>query len=186
MQFKTKCIAAFGKCRKYEDVVGEVVGVCSRDPTKVIISLRIAIQNVDKAIQVKPKLTMVMKGIKVLNRRPHSSRALSCSDFGEIVTAFMKVFSVNFKNPKVSTMADEIMNSTVAVCTDEDKNSLRVAEQNLDETIREANDYIKENQATLSGEFDECLICFFCFYDFPVFRTDWFHGILCYHCCCNH
>ena len=147
MRFKTKCNAAFGKCRKYEDSVGEVLGVCNRDPTKVINGLRIAKQNVDKAKMVKPKLTMVL-----LKSRPDLSRAsLSCSDFGEAVAAFLKVFSVNFKNPKVSTMADEIINSTVAVCSDEDKNSLTAAEQKLDDTITEASDYIKESQATLSG-----------------------------------
>ena len=95
----------------------------------------------------------MLKGMKILKRRPDLSRAsLSCSDFGKMVAAFLEVFSVNFKNPQVSKMADEIISATVAVCSDEDKNSLTLAEQKLDDTITEASDYIKENQATLSGE----------------------------------
>ena len=55
-----KCIAAFGKCRKYEDVVAEVVGVCIRDPVKVIKDLKIIKRNVDRASKVKAKTTMVL------------------------------------------------------------------------------------------------------------------------------
>lgn len=147
-----KCIAAFGKCRKYEDVVAEVVGVCIRDPVNVIRDLKITKQNVDRASKVKPKIAMVLNEKKVVKRRQDLWRtSLSCSDFSKKVVAFLKAFSTNFKNPNVSTMAEEVINATVVACTDADKESLTAAEKDLDDTISDANEYVSVNQATLSG-----------------------------------
>ena len=150
VQFKTKCIAAFGKCRKHEDVVAEVVGVCIRDPVKVIRDLNITKRNLDSALQVKQKMTMVLKGRKVLKR---SQETMSCSDFSKKVVAFLQAFTTNFYNPEVSTMADEVINATVVACTDADRESLTAAEQDLEDTISDANEYITVNQASLSGNF---------------------------------
>ena len=58
MQFKSKCVAAFGKCRKYEDAAGEVIGVCIRDPANITIGIRITRQYVDKAIKVSHDIAM--------------------------------------------------------------------------------------------------------------------------------
>ena len=152
VQFKSKCIGAFGKCRKHEDVVAEVVGVCIRDPDKVIRDLKITQQNVDRASKVKPKITMVLNVKKVLKGSQDLWRAsLSCSDFSQKVIAFLQAFTTNFYNPEVSTMADEVINATVVACTDADKESLTAAEKDLDDTISDANEYVSVNQATLSG-----------------------------------
>ena len=148
-----KCIAAFGKCRKYEDVVAEVVGVCIRDPVKVINDLKVTKRNMDSVLKVKPKITMVLKGQKVLKTSPGLWReSISCSDFSKKVVEFLQAFTTNFYNPEVSTMADEVIIATVVACTDADRESLTAAEKDLDDTISEANEYITVTQATLASK----------------------------------
>ena len=97
---------------------------------------------------------MVLNVKKVLKGSQDLWRAsLSCSDFSQKVIAFLQAFTTNFKNPAVSLMADEVINATVVACTDADRESLTVAEKDLDDTISDATEYyITVNQATLSGK----------------------------------
>ena len=119
--FRTKCIEAFGKCRKYEDKVGEAVQNCGKKPTKVIQDLA----NAQKTSAAVDKVQAKVKTLQGTRRRVQREAAsYTCKDFADKAKDFTMAVNTNPKAPETAQTGKTLAAATVATCTDDDKKSL--------------------------------------------------------------
>ena len=80
--FRSKCIEAFGKCRKYEDKVGEAVQNCGKKPTKVI-------QDLANALKTSASLEKVQVKVNTLKKK--ARRVVMCASRSENVRSLRAI-----------------------------------------------------------------------------------------------
>ena len=151
-KYKTRCIAAFGKCRKYEDEVGEAIQYCRLTPTKILYDLKKTEAVYSAATKVQKKLKEVANGRNPLGRSSVKQRvSYTCATFYIRVVEFNKNLSGNPKDPETAAQGEIIASATVSICTSEEKKGLFVLAEITSNLVEEIGSLIEVWQTGLEG-----------------------------------
>ena len=127
---KNKCTKEFSACKKLEDAAGQAIASCEAKPKEIKSQLGA----LNDTIQQVEALAEKIEGLIVDGAEARSTQ-LTCSDFVTSVQELEEDLLEDPSNKETLAMVTDLVNSTVAVCSGEDKEALQGALDTLNEEI---------------------------------------------------
>merc|ERR1712088_1047402 len=162
------CKAAFGKCRKYEDDVGDIIFSCEQNADTLKLKLKALSDNSDKVGQVATKVDALVNATR---RNFASGRSAKAKRDASTAAGFISICTqINtwvVENPyyyQISSYATTIISVTAPVFTAADLTALSVVNTALQVSVTTL-------QSTILGKkFSDLRIVF---QQFDLLRADW-------------
>jgi len=149
---KQKCVAAFAKCRKYEDEASHVMASCSSDKDKLGAKATALSTNKDAVTAAKDKMSALAG---VTSGRKVRMTAGSCQEVITKSTQLTILVEQSTSSGKISVIASEISSvSSSVTCTDQQKSDMKTQISSVESSIArisEALDAVQEQLQTLTG-----------------------------------
>jgi len=138
------CLDAFGKCRKYEDVVGRYIYACDLNNAEVISKLK----NIQANRIALEAANPVLDTLSSSEGRVKRVKAETCTDVVTIATKIQSVVNECPVSPDIKILADSV-GSFKADCPSADKESLSDMLPKLAEALTLLKNIETEYQVTL-------------------------------------
>ena len=169
------CKAAFGKCRKYEDDVGDIIHSCEQNADTLKLKLKALSDNSDKVSQVATKVDALVNATR---RNFASGRSAMAKRDASTAAGFISICTqINtwvVENPyyyQISSYATTIISVTAPVFTAADLTALSVVNTALQVSVTTLTVAVTTLQSTILGKkFSDLRIVF---QQFDLLRADW-------------
>ena len=107
------CKSAFGKCRKYEDDVGDIIFACEQSPDTLKRKLKALSENSDKVKQVASKISEIVSGNrKGFGKFERADDATTEAGYINICTQINSLVAQNPHHYQIATLSTSIISVT--------------------------------------------------------------------------
>ena len=176
------CKAAFGKCRKYEDDVGDIIFSCEQNADTLKLKLKALSDNSDKVGQVATKVDALVNATRrnfASGRSAMAKRdASTASGFISICTQINTWVTENPYYYQISSYATTIITVTAPVFTAADLTALSTVNTALQVSVTTLTVAVSTMQATILGKKQ----CDSEHFSFVSLRVDWRDCVCCRTC----
>ena len=149
------CKAAFGKCRKYEDDVGDIIFSCEQNADTLKLKLKALSENSDKVAQVAAKVEGIVSGSSrgYVNKFKRSDDATTAAGYISICTQINTFVAQNpyyYQIASLSTTIISVVN--VPTFSTADLASLSAVNTALQVSVTTLQEAVVTLQTTLLGK----------------------------------
>jgi len=140
-----QCLDTFGKCRKYEDVVGRYIYACDLDIQEVVSKLK----NIQANRGALESAIVKVADISASRRRLKKETVESCADVTTVAGKLIKIVDECPVNPDIKVLADNIRQFKETSCPTADKENVAGIKTKLDEALETLQNIETEYQIVL-------------------------------------
>lgn len=147
------CLAAYGLCRKYQDVAASTIATCQQSGPNLVSKLKSLAQNKDLVNQVQAAITQLINkhlaGNDIIISK--AGTAISCSELVDLTQDLTQALSDNPASLQIEKLAMRLVNATFSSCTQDEVASLAAANSAISDTEDQVDLEIASTQDSLQG-----------------------------------
>ena len=147
------CKSAFGKCRKYEDAVGDIIFSCEQSADTLKLKLKALSENFDKVSAVASKVERIVNGSSRTNGKfKRSDDATTATGYISICTQINTYVTQNPYYYQIATLSTTIITVTTPTFSAANLVSLSAVNKALQVSVTTLSVAVTTLQATILGK----------------------------------